>query len=208
MRENWRQLLMIPTFGYLGLGFPDVDQLVLPLLHHRSIITHSIAIPALFLLLSNKAVRFGACGFVLGISVHLSADVLSSPVGFGMVWLPWPLKVPLGPLSPLWLAANAIVGLAWAKLILYRLDTRAPISIYVGVALLFGLTYSIIHEHALIPFASFVIIFALSFAVSAWVARQAWFARLPVPPALPSPRKLASAEPPTTPSNYIEPLTR
>lgn len=179
MRHYWRELIVLLMFGYLGLGFPDVDLLALPLLHHRSIITHSILLPAIFLVFRNAALRFGACGFVLGVSVHLAADVLSSPTGFGMVWLPWPIKFPLGPLSLIWLAANAIVGLVWAKTILFKLDKRAPIFVYTLLAVVLGPSYALLHEQSLIAFLSFICVFGLSFAVANRVARQSWFGRLP-----------------------------
>lgn len=90
----------LPLFAYLFLWVPDTDFLLLPLLHHRSIVTHS-ALPALILLLFRK--RFGiipTAGGLIGLSVHLLCDALSPPVGFGQVWLPWPYKEPLGSLSP------------------------------------------------------------------------------------------------------------
>lgn len=189
MRRTWRDLIVMLMCGYLGLGFPDVDLALLPILHHRSIITHSILIPAIFLTIRNSAIRFGAGGFILGISIHLSADVLSSPIGFGMIWLPWPIKFPLGPLSPLWLAANALVGLIWAKALLFKPEQRAPIAIYLLMALVLGPSYAIFHENSLIPLVSFALVFGLSFVVTNWIGQQSWFRRLPQGVALPPPSR-------------------
>jgi hypothetical protein len=107
----WKNVIVMIMFGYLGLGFPDIDLVAQQFLHHRSIVTHSILLPLVFILSRKNAVRFGACGFLLGVSVHLSADVLSRPVGYAQIWMPWPLTFSLGVFSPFWLAANALVGL-------------------------------------------------------------------------------------------------
>ncbi len=152
-------------FGFLGLGFPDIDLLLLPLLHHRSIITHSILVPAIFLLFARITKSLGACGFVLGGSAHLAADVIAPPVGFGMVWLPWPIKVPLGPVAPLWIACNAVVGLVWVKTLLWKLELRVPLVAFYLLAVVLGISYSIFHENALLPLLSFTVIFVLSHAV-------------------------------------------
>jgi hypothetical protein len=104
----------------LFIGLPDIDLALLPVLHHRSIITHSV-LPALLLLrLRTAAGRAFAIGGLVGVAVHLSADLLSPMVGFGQIWLPWPIKMPLGPLSYLWLAANA----ALASIVAVRLASK------------------------------------------------------------------------------------
>lgn len=184
-----RSLITMVMFGYLGLGFPDTDLILLPILHHRSIVTHSIIIPALVLLRRNQAVRFGAAGFILGESVHLAADVLSFPRGFAMVWLPWPIKFPLGFFSPLWLAANALVGLVLSKLFVLKQNSNKPLAMYVGMAIFLGFSCAVIHERSLVPFASFLCIFVLSFMIAGWIRDQQWFDWL-AQPALsrPSPR--------------------
>lgn len=182
MSNSTKDALVMLMFGYLGLGFPDIDLVFLSVLNHRSIVTHSILIPALFLAVRNSAVRHGACGFILGLSIHLSADVLSSPVGFGMVWLPWPIKAPLGPFSPLWLGANAIVGLVWAKMILLTLESWRPLRTYVAIAFVLGPSYAILHEKSFVPLLSFFCVFGVSFPVAKWLVTQAWFQKLPRSP--------------------------
>jgi hypothetical protein len=168
-------------FGYLGLGFPDVDQfpLFFPVLHHRSIVTHSILIPLAFLLHRHQALRFGASGFVLGVSIHLAADVLSPPTGFGAVWLPWPIKIDFGYLSPVWLAGNAIVGLVWAKTLFLRLEKRSPLTFFWVLAWILAPSYAIFHEDSLLPLGSFAIVFGLSWLIAGRLSRQEWFDRLP-----------------------------
>jgi len=69
-----------------GLWLPDIDLLLLPILHHRSIITHSVLIPwLLFLFFKNRVPLYGIAGLYVGISIHLAADCLSATVGFGMI---------------------------------------------------------------------------------------------------------------------------
>ena len=116
----WRTL-SIPLFACMFLAVPDVDLLLLSLLHHRSILTHS-ALPALVLLPLQG--RFGpapVAGALIGLSVHLTCDLLSPAVGFGQVWLPAPFKASLGGLSPAWLFANALLCFILAHGICRRL---------------------------------------------------------------------------------------
>jgi hypothetical protein len=175
LRSYWREIVVMLLCGFIGLGLPDIDLAVLPILHHRSIVTHSVLVPILALSIANMPARFGACGFVLGISIHLSADILSPARGFGMVWLPWPIKYPLGPFSPLWLAANAFVGLVWVKVLLARLDSRAPHLAFVAGALILAPLYALVHENKILPLVVFSAIFAASHFAAARVSQMPWF---------------------------------
>jgi hypothetical protein len=56
-----------------------------------------------------------------------------------------------------------------------RLETRAPLRIFFGMAIFYGLTYSLVHEKKLLPFISFFVVFAASFAAAGWLSRQRWF---------------------------------
>ena len=104
----------------LFIGLPDVDLALLPILHHRSILTHSL-LPALPLLwLKTRIGRAFGIGGCIGIAVHLSADLLSPMIGFAQIWLPAPIKTPLGPLSYVWLLANAVGGIVLALRIARR----------------------------------------------------------------------------------------
>ena len=91
-----------------GTTLPDIDQL-LPLLDHRSAITHSIA-PAVAAL-GARSVRPVGCGLALGLGLHLSADCFpQAMIGYATIKLP--LGGSLGRDSYWWLAGNA--GLAGA----------------------------------------------------------------------------------------------
>ncbi|MWD29664.1 hypothetical protein E0K89_019465 [Aquicoccus sp. SCR17] len=106
--------------AYLFLWVPDLDLLLLGLLHHRSIVTHSV-LPALLLIhLGRRAGAAPIAGALLGIAVHLSCDLLSPMVGYGQIWLPEPYQIPLGPFSYLWLGANALLAFIWARRLAVR----------------------------------------------------------------------------------------
>ena len=94
------------------LAAPDVDLTMIRLLHHRSILTHSILMPLLLLWLAPSLGPAAAAGAFLGIAIHVGVDVLSPSRGYGQVWLPEPFQVSLGGWSRAWLMANAL-GAAW-----------------------------------------------------------------------------------------------
>ena len=104
--------------AYAGLFLPDIDLLLLPILHHRSIITHSV----FFVLFINKFVsKDFSQGLLLGVGCHLLADSTGSMVGFGMIWLPI-IIIPIGPvLSLIWILGNAFMCL-------YIFYTNEPIN--------------------------------------------------------------------------------
>lgn len=94
------------TLIYAGTIYPDADQW-LPLLGHRSALTHSMLVPVLVFWRWRPAGGFLAGG----VAIHLAADLLSRKwVGFALVKLPL-----FGALdatgSQVFLAANAAVGL-------------------------------------------------------------------------------------------------
>lgn len=144
--------------GILGaIHLPDIDQSLLPILHHRSILTHSLlAVLLLALVLGVGRGRWILAGMLWGLSIHLSADLLSRPVGYGAVWLPWPVKLSLGPLSQVWLGANALSGAVLARML-----TRGPLQGPAeGLALASGAAYAVMNEGALAPLLVFVLMLA------------------------------------------------
>lgn len=94
------------------LAAPDADFLALRLLHHRSILTHSVLLPFLVLWLAPSLGPAAAAGAFLGVAVHLSADLLSPSRGFGLIWLPEPFQISLGGWSRAWIGGNALLA-AW-----------------------------------------------------------------------------------------------
>jgi hypothetical protein len=162
MSNPSRSVILPSAFGagvWVGLWLPDIDFALLPILHHRSIITHSLLIPWLAsLYLSQKISVATISGLYAGIAIHLSADVLSPMVGFGMIWLPWPIKVPLGSASAIWIAANALIGI-WMAL---RLSPERKMLIF-GFLLLVALAYAVMNENAVMPFVAFGIFGSIVF---------------------------------------------
>jgi hypothetical protein len=129
-----------------GLFFPDIDQLLLPVLGHRSIVTHSVLLPLLALALAPAVLarlpawRFGPDAraaaersaawfmgwFLLGLAIHLMADVVPLGCrGYALAKLPGfplvsrPSSLPCGA-SLLWYGANAVVALALCEWLLRR----------------------------------------------------------------------------------------
>ncbi|EPX83252.1 putative membrane-bound metal-dependent hydrolase [Rubellimicrobium thermophilum DSM 16684] len=105
-------------FVILALAFlpmPDIDLLAIRLLHHRSILTHSLLVPFLLWWFMPSLGPAAAAGAFLGVAVHLSADVLSPSRGYGLVWWPEPFQTSLGRWSRLWLLLNAIGGAGWRR---------------------------------------------------------------------------------------------
>ncbi len=197
-RWLWR-LPLVAAVAFLrpataaGLFFPDVDQLLLPVLGHRSVVTHSVLLPVLFLALAPAALarlpgRFGpdareAAGrgaawvvgwFLLGLAIHLMADV--APLGCrgyalaklpGVPFLFRPSSLSCGP-SLLWYGANAVVALVLCEWLLRREGEAVTAARYLpwGVVLA---VYVLANERrpALLP------VLALAWAGAALFARSA-----------------------------------
>lgn len=105
-------LVVFALFLYLGLYWPDVDKQLMSLLHHRSILTHSVLLPLIVLVIvrSNYAKPIAA-GLSAGISIHLAASLITPMSSYSQVYLPAPLSSSIGSTeSLLWLGLNTIAG--------------------------------------------------------------------------------------------------
>ena len=124
--RRWLLAALVLLLAALFARVPDLDLDLRGWLHHRSILTHSLLPPALVLLLRDPRRRAMGAGALVGTAAHLAADATSSPVGFALVWTPWPFRESLGDWSPVWLGANALLGFALAA----RLSRRefGPVS--------------------------------------------------------------------------------
>jgi hypothetical protein len=158
---------------YLFLWIPDIDQLFLPILHHRSIITHSLLPGFLLLLLGRSLGAAPAAGALIGLSVHLACDMLSPMVGFGAIWTPAPYKISLGVFSYIWLAGNAVLGFAIASII-----ARAAFGelfaypLVVILSVVTGLIYGVHNEGSLSSVVIVLVLLAASLAPEAWVRHR------------------------------------
>ncbi|UMA67326.1 hypothetical protein LVO79_21660 (plasmid) [Roseivivax marinus] len=119
-RSSAAKTRLFLLMAYLFLWVPDLDFLQLDLLHHRSIVTHSVLSALVLILLGWRAGAAPIAGALVGIAVHLSCDLRSPMVGYGQIWLPEPYQIPLGPFSYLWLAANAFLAFVWARRLAVR----------------------------------------------------------------------------------------
>ena len=149
----------------LLIWLPDVDFALSPLLHHRSVVTHSIIVPSLLLVVFRRISLTRPIVSVLfaAISIHLFADTLSPPVGYGQVWLPLPIPVSFGSFSPVWLFVNAIAA-AILSIYLMTIKFRSQL---VAATLLSGSLYGFANEQsstsALFIFAMLLASYVLPF---------------------------------------------
>ena len=159
--------------AYLFLWVPDLDFLLLDLLHHRSIVTHSVLPALVFIFLGWRAGAAPIAGALVGIAVHLSCDLLSPMIGFGQIWLPEPYKMPLGAFSYPWLAINALLAFIWAKRIVVR-SLPAPYGdlLAAGTGVVTAVTYGWVNEQAVSAIIVTLAILALSYAGPAILLRQ------------------------------------
>ena len=128
-------LVFFALFLYLGLYWPDVDKQFMFLLPHRSIVTHSVLLPFLVLIMvrSNYAKPIAA-GLSAGISIHLAADLIPPMSSYTQLYLPAPLRVPIGATeSLLWLGLNAMAGY-WLALRLLKIHSKTIPFIYLVAA--------------------------------------------------------------------------
>ncbi|CCN33407.1 membrane hypothetical protein [Vibrio nigripulchritudo SO65] len=96
---------------YIGISIPDLDLKLMGILHHRSIVTHSLLLPLLILAVRTSITKALVSGIAIGISIHLAADALSPMRGFALIYLPEPFKISIGSWqSQLWLGVNSLVG--------------------------------------------------------------------------------------------------
>ncbi|WP_143595768.1 hypothetical protein [Tropicibacter naphthalenivorans] len=137
--------------AWIFLGVPDFDLALLPILHHRSIVTHSILPPLLFLLVARRLGAAPIAGAMIGTSVHLTCDLLSPMVGFAQIWLPAPIKAPLGPLSYLWLLGNALVGYVVAFGVAYvTLPRGIAFPFIIALSAMTGAAYGALNEQSVL----------------------------------------------------------
>jgi len=122
-----------------GITFPDVDQ-ILPLLRHRSVLTHSMAIVFACLALDRR-LQPVAAGLALGIGFHLAADCFPASMrGFATVKVPLAGAMGVGA-SYLWLAINAVAGSYLFGMLVERLHGPQTQMVALVGALLLGLAY-------------------------------------------------------------------
>jgi hypothetical protein len=177
-----------------GLFFPDLDQLLLPVLGHRSMVTHSVLVPVLALALGPAllarlpAQRFGpearaAAGrsgawflgwFLLGLAIHLMADVVPLGCrGYALAKLPGfplvsrPSGLPCGA-SLLWFGANALAALVLCEWLLRREGEAVTAARYLASGVVLA-AYVLVNERrpVLLP------VLALAWAGAALFARSA-----------------------------------
>lgn len=173
---GWLKLLtnifLFYTVIYFLSWIPDSDQYLIKIFHHRSIVTHSILLPLLLLLITRGSLRWFSALLFSAFGIHLSADLLSSSIGYGAIWLPYPLKLSLGEFSKLWILVNAIA----AFYLSYRsLSEMMQFSVFWSTSLA-GISYGLQNEESI--FSAIVILF-FSVSVGIWQHRRLQFLFIP-----------------------------
>jgi membrane-bound metal-dependent hydrolase YbcI (DUF457 family) len=150
------QAAVFVLFALIFLPMPDVDLLALRLLHHRSILTHSLLVPLLVWWFLPSLGPAAAAGAFLGVAVHLSADVLSPSRGYGLVWWPEPFQTSLGRWSRLWLLVNALGGAWMAAAVLPAGIGWRRLALGVGLAAAVG--YGVVNEKSVLAVVMAVLV--------------------------------------------------
>ena len=149
-----------------GLQFPDFDLHIFAFLGHRSILTHGIIVPYfLYRFLNNRKISndvldFVYIGFLLGIALHLCADLFPKAwIGFALIMFPpW---IPMGaPFSIIWMLSNLIIALwiAFKKLRIKEDNKKVRAYIFYSVIII-GIIYMVIDSN----FVSKIILLLISF---------------------------------------------
>ena len=129
-----------------GLIWPDFDQSI-PLLTHRSGLTHSVLLPLLLLVFGRRWrwAALVAAGLALGIAVHISADVFPQSMrGFATVKLPF---VQVGALaSRLWLIGNVLGGIVIGLVLIEDREGAVAAWIAAAATAVLALAYFILHD--------------------------------------------------------------
>lgn len=136
----------------VGMWFPNLDFLAPEFLKPRSLLTHSILLPALVHLAARgPSVQWLTAGLYFGIAVHLSADMLVPITDGGLVWTPWPAQVSLEYLSQPWLALNAVIAVFLALGMVEPVFRLA----LTGFALVTSLVFAYLIHGGILPFIVF-----------------------------------------------------
>ena len=176
-----------------GLFFPDIDQLFLSVLGHRSVLTHSVLLPLLAFAMApavlarmpgwigpgartaaERSAAWFMAWFLLGVAIHLMAD--AAPLGcrgYALAKLPGvpplarPSSLPCGA-SLLWYAANAVAALALCEWLLRKEGEAVTAARYLASGVVLAV-YVLVNERRpiLLP------VLALAWGAAALLARAA-----------------------------------
>ena len=163
---NKSNLIFLYISLLAGLQFPDFDLHIFAFLGHRSILTHGIIVPYfLYRFLNNRKISndvldFVYIGFLLGIALHLCADLFPKAwIGFALIMFPpW---IPMGaPFSIIWMLSNLIIALwiAFKKLRIKEDNKKVRAYIFYSVIII-GVIYMVIDSN----FVSKIILLLISF---------------------------------------------
>ena len=153
INNNLKYLIIFLLGLYVGLEFPDKDQMFQKSLGHRSIITHSILLPLLLILINSFKpkilINIFIIGVFLGIGLHLSADLHPKNWNwYGYANIKLLSNKSIGALSPIWIGANAIISIFFSIKILFKNFNKKLFKFsFVIIALMTGTLYSSFEDH-------------------------------------------------------------
>ena len=177
-----------------GLEIPDLDLILIFILGHRSIITHSIILPYLFykfltkdgkqnfldkyfskIFTSNKIksdfLDFAYIGFLIGIAIHLCADLFPKAyLGYALIKLPFNISIG-APLSIIWMFGNMFFALkiAFKKLKEKNIEPESQKRIFLAIMAI-GIIYLILDTN----FYSKIALMVISFPIIWVYARKGY----------------------------------
>ena len=170
LNNNLKYLIVFLLGLYVGLEFPDKDQMFQKSLGHRSIITHSILLPLLLILINSFKpkilINIFIIGVFLGIGLHLSADLHPKNWNwYGYANIKLPSNKSIGALSPIWIAGNAIISVFFSIKILFKNFNKKLFKFsYVIIALVTGTFYSIFEPYnQMVILVTYLLIFLGAF---------------------------------------------
>ena len=150
-------------------------------LSHRSILTHGILLPVLIYLILNKILKYKKtldyiyAGLLIGISIHLTADLFSkSFVGYATIKLPFQITSDglifktksIGSFQSIfWIFFNAILGLFISYKTLDNKKTHNFFKIILFIIpLIVGIFYMISEEDTFLKLITLIIFFVIILA--------------------------------------------
>lgn len=173
----WLKFITIIVCFYTVISlltwFPDSDQKLMQVLHHRSIITHSVLLPLLLFSVLGGSFRWLAAPLFSAVGIHLSADLLSPSIGYGAIWLPAPIKLSLGEFSKVWILTNIFLAFYFSYNSKLEIVQR---SIFWATSLA-GFSYGVQNEKSIIS-ALVILFFAVS--IGLWQQRRIRFDLFPL----------------------------
>lgn len=139
-------MLLAGLAAVFGLIWPDFDQW-LPLLAHRSIVTHGLWLPLAVAFAARRHTWLApvAAGLALGIAIHCAPDLFSPMRGFALIRLPFVRGIGDG-LSWTWLALTVGLGIVLPLRWVEGRWGQAGLGVAAAATAVLALAYLVLHR--------------------------------------------------------------